>query len=158
MKKIRTLSVTCSVMIFLCLAAVLIGVVLGGQAVSGVSFPTSMPKSATSAPLLLTPITSQVRSTEFNPAAAVTAVIATPASSGVTVQIEVTPTPTPPLPAQPALGTLDYAITLTAEAQVAGTKVHAYLDGVDATRTAAAERVIPTHAALTAMAATRAGK
>jgi hypothetical protein len=70
---------------------------------------------------------------------------ATSFSAGV---LSATPGPAP-------LGTLDYPLTVTAEAYTAATKVAKFLNSVDATRTANAQEAEIAHVTLTAAAATK---
>ena len=159
--RLKWLGGSCAALAVICFAlgglAAFVGAILVGQSVTDVTFPqgtaTAIRPSIPPTKLPLTPVTSS----NSGQSAGVTIVAPTSFSSGAAtataqgVELPSSATPAPsasPMLTSP-LGTLDYPLTVTAEAQVMSTKVNAYRGSVDATRTAAATRVVPTHVALT---------
>jgi hypothetical protein len=163
--RLKLLGGSCAALAVICIAlaglATFIGAILVGQAVTDVTFPqVTAPATRPSISSTQTP-QPPVTSGNHEQPIGVTIVAPTPFSSGAAtnttqgMDLPSSATPTPsanPILISP-LGTLDYPLTVTAEAQAMSTRVNAYRTSVDATRTAAATQVVPTHAALTLTAA-----
>jgi hypothetical protein len=159
--RFKLLGGSCAALTVICVAlgglAAFIGAILVGQSVSDVTFPqATAPATLPSIPSTQTPLPPVTSSNHEQPIG-VTIVAPTPFSPGTVINTtqplnlpsNATPAPSANPILNSPLGTLDYPLTVTAEAQAMSTKVNAYRGSVDATRTAAATRVVPTHAALT---------
>ncbi len=163
--RIRFFGLSCVGLALLCggLTALLVflGAILVGQSVNNMSFPVAT-TAPTTPPLQASP-TNIARLPTIPPSdlpgMGVTLIApdastspdgetATPILISSPGSMTVVPSETPAMPGEP-LGTLGYPLTVTAQAHVLGTQVNAYRGSVDATRTTAAQRVIPTHLALT---------